>query len=157
MDEIIKSIREEIPWCMLFANGIVLIDETKEGVNTKLELWKQTLEARGFRLSRSKTEYMECKFRKRRKNEQCVITLDGQQIPVTECFKYLGSIIQKDGEIDGDVNHRIKVGWLKWRSESRVLCDRNMPLNLKRKFYRTTIRPTLLYGTKCWANKKQHI
>ena len=112
MDEIIKSIREEIPWCMLFANGIVLIDETKEGVNTKLELWRQTLEARGFRLSRSKTEYMECKFRKRRNNEQGVITLDGQQILVTECFKYLRLIIQKDGEIDGDVNHRIKAGWV---------------------------------------------
>ena len=51
---------------------------------------------------------MECKFRKRKNNEQGVITLDGQQIPITECFKYLGSIIQKDREIDGDVNHRIK-------------------------------------------------
>ena len=57
------------------------------------------MEARGFRLSRSKTEYMECKFRKRMNNEQGVITLDGQQIPVTDCFKYLGSIIQKNGEI----------------------------------------------------------
>ena len=56
---------------------------------------------------------MECKFRKRKNNEQGVITLDGQQIPVTECFKYLGSIIQNDGEIDGDVNKKIKVGWLK--------------------------------------------
>ena len=32
-----------------------------------------------------------------------------------------------------------------------------MPLSLKEKFYRTTIRPSLLYGTECWANKKQHI
>ena len=99
MGEITKSIHEEIPWCMLFADYIVLIDETIEGVNTKLELWMQTLEARGFRLSRSKIEYMKCKFRKRMNNEQSVITLDGQHIPVTECFKYLGSIIQKDGEM----------------------------------------------------------
>ena len=73
------------------------------------ELWRQTLEARGFRLSKSKTEYMECKFRKKKKNnEHDMITLDDQKILVTECFKYLGSIIQKDGEIDGDVNHMIK-------------------------------------------------
>ena len=32
-----------------------------------------------------------------------------------------------------------------------------MPLRLKGKFYKTTVGPTLLYGTKCWANKKQHI
>ena len=69
MDEITKSIHEDIPWCMLFANDIILIGETKKEVNKKLELWRQTLEARGFRLGKSKTEYMECKFRKRRNNE----------------------------------------------------------------------------------------
>ena len=41
-------------------------------------------------------------------------------------FKYLGSIIQKDGEVDSDVNHRIQAGWLKWRSAAEVLCDRNI-------------------------------
>ena len=45
MDEITKSIHEDIPWCMLFADDIVLISETKERVNKKLELWRQTLEA----------------------------------------------------------------------------------------------------------------
>ena len=32
-----------------------------------------------------------------------------------------------------------------------------MPLSSKEKFYRTAIRPILLYGTECWVNKKQHI
>ena len=69
LDEITKSIHEDIPWCMLFADDIVLIGKIKEGINKKLELWRQTLETRGFRLSRSKTEYMKCKYRKRRNNE----------------------------------------------------------------------------------------
>ena len=46
-------------------------------------------------------------------------------------FKYLGFIIQKDGEIDSDVNHKIQAGWLKWRSTTEVLCDRNIHLWLK--------------------------
>ena len=33
-----------------FADDIVLVDETRAGVNVKLELWRQTLESRGFRL-----------------------------------------------------------------------------------------------------------
>ena len=37
------------------------------------------------------------------------------------------------------------------------MCDRNILLNLRGKFYRTAIKPTLLYGTEYWANKKQHI
>ena len=40
---------------MLFADDIVLVDETRAGVNAKLELWRQTLESRGFKLSRAKT------------------------------------------------------------------------------------------------------
>ena len=71
-------------------------------------------------------------------------------------FKYLGAIIQKDGEIDSDVNHKIQAGWLKWRSATGVLCDRNIPLWLKEKFYRTAIRPALLYGTEYWVIKRYH-
>ena len=66
MDEITKSIHEDIPWCMLFADDIVLIDETKKRVNKKLELWRQTLKTPRFTLSRSNIEYMECKFRKKK-------------------------------------------------------------------------------------------
>jgi len=56
LDELTRGIQDEVPWCMLFANDIVLIDETRQRVNDKLESWRLMLEARGFRLSRSKTE-----------------------------------------------------------------------------------------------------
>ena len=51
-----------MPWCMLFADDVVLIDETREGVNAKLEQWRDVLESIGFTISRTKIEYMECKF-----------------------------------------------------------------------------------------------
>lgn len=50
-------------------------------------------------------------------------------------YKYLGSIIQSNGEIDGYVSHRIQVGWLKWREATGVLCDRKFPSRIKGKFY----------------------
>ena len=37
---------------MLFTDDIVLVDETKEGVNTKLELWRNNLEYKEFKLNR---------------------------------------------------------------------------------------------------------
>ena len=51
---------------MLFADDFVLIDETTQGVNDKLENWRLTLEARGFRLSRSKTKFLHFCFSGRR-------------------------------------------------------------------------------------------
>ena len=40
MDELTRAIQDEIPWCLLFVDAIVLVDETRAGVNAKLELWK---------------------------------------------------------------------------------------------------------------------
>jgi len=109
LDELTRGIQDEVPWCILFADHIVLIDETRQEVNDKLESWRLTLEARGFRLSRSKTEYMHCCF-SGRIEEGGVVTLDGRQIPKVDKFKYLGSIIQQNGDIDEDINQRIRVG-----------------------------------------------
>ena len=157
MDELTGHIQDDIPWCMLFADDIVLIDETQEGVNAKLNLWREVLESKGLRLSRSKTEYMECKFSANGGQNELGVRIGDQEIPKSDRFRYLGSILQKNGELDGDLNHRIQAGWMKWKSASGVLCDRRMPLKLKGKFYRTAIRPAMLYGTECWAVKHQHV
>ena len=47
---------------MLFANDIVLVNETRERVNAKLEQRRQELESRCFKLSWNKAEYMEYSF-----------------------------------------------------------------------------------------------
>ena len=46
MDEVTRDIQGEIPWCMLFADDVVLVDESRAGVNMKLELWRRTLESK---------------------------------------------------------------------------------------------------------------
>lgn len=46
----------------MFADDIVSVDETIRGVNAKLKAWREALESKGFRISRSKMECMECKF-----------------------------------------------------------------------------------------------
>ncbi|RZB64914.1 hypothetical protein D0Y65_041114 [Glycine soja] len=141
---------------MLFADDIVLLGESREELNERLETWRRALETHGFRLSRSKSEYMECKFNKRRRVSNSEVKIGDHIIPLVTRFKYLGSVIQDDGEIEGDVNHRIQAGWMKWRKASGVLCDAKVPIKLKGKFYRTAVRPAILYGTECWAVKSQH-
>jgi len=74
MDELTRANQDEIPWCMLFADDIILVDETR--ANAKLELLRQTLESRCFRISRAKTEYMECKFSKQGIQDYSIVTLD---------------------------------------------------------------------------------
>jgi hypothetical protein len=113
------------------------------------------LEAKGFSLSRSKTEYMKCDFSAT--TQEGDVRLDGQVVPKKDTFHYLGSMLQKDGDIDEDLSHKIKAGWLKWRQAFSVLCDPRVPLKLKGKFYRTAIRPAMLYGAECWSTKRRHV
>ena len=63
------------------------------------------MESKGFRLSRTKTKYMMCGFSTTRHEEE-EVSLDGQMVSQKDTFRYLGSILHKDGDIDEDVNHR---------------------------------------------------
>ncbi|VFQ64091.1 unnamed protein product [Cuscuta campestris] len=120
MDVLTQGVQEGVPWCMLFTDDIVLIDDTREGLNDKLERWRLALETK-------------------------------------DRFRYLGSVILADGELDGDVGHRVGVAWAKWRLASGVLCDPKISPKMKGKFYRSIVRPAMLYGAECWAVKKTHV
>ena len=60
------------------------------------------MESKGFRLSRTKTEYMRCGFSTTYEGE---VSLDGQVVPQKDTFRYLGSMLQKDGDINENVSH----------------------------------------------------
>ena len=75
-------------------------------------------------------------------------------IPKVKKFKYLGSIIQQKGDIDEDINQCIKVGWIKWKYDFGVSCDKRMHVGLKGKVYHMVVRPVVLYGAECWPKKK---
>ena len=72
-------------WVIMVHN--VIIDVTREGVNDKLERWRHTLESRGFRASRSKTECLHCCFSER-EDARREVTIEGMTILKVEKFKY---------------------------------------------------------------------
>jgi hypothetical protein len=81
------------------------------------------------------------------------VSLDGRVMLMNDTFRYLGLMLQSDGEIDEDVSHRIRTGWVKWRQVSSVLCDKNVPNKLKGKFYMTVIRPAIMYDADVGLQK----
>jgi hypothetical protein len=38
MDEVTRDIQDGVPWCMLFTDDVILVDESRTGVDQKLEL-----------------------------------------------------------------------------------------------------------------------
>lgn len=57
---------------------------------------------------------MKCKFSGSQRASVDKVTLQNQELQNSKHFKYLGSIVSKDGEIREDAKHRVQVGWVKW-------------------------------------------
>ena len=74
MDEVTTHIQEEVSWCMLFVDDIVL----RDGVNAKLERWRK---AKGFKIIRTKTEYMVCNFSGHIKRAETTVRIEDHEIP----------------------------------------------------------------------------
>jgi hypothetical protein len=72
---------------MLFIDYVVLVDGSQVGVNRKLELWRQTLESKCFRLSKTKTKYMRCDFGIT--THEGDVSLEGQVVRKKDAFRYM--------------------------------------------------------------------
>ena len=89
MDRLTVEVRREPPWTMLFADDIVIYEETRKEMERRLESWKYALERRGMKVSRSKTEY-------RCVNEgKKTVKMEDTKVPRVKEFKYLGSTEQE--------------------------------------------------------------
>ena len=92
---------------MMFADDVVLCAREKEVLELELEQWGQTLEKRGMKVSRTKTEYM-CL------NGTPIASdhIQSAQPPQVTEFKYLGSTLQSDGDMSRptELNKRTQCG-----------------------------------------------
>ncbi|GJX00504.1 hypothetical protein Tco_0184417 [Tanacetum coccineum] len=57
-----RGIHEDIQWCLIFTDYIVLVLKSAEGLNNRLKNWREALKDNGLRVSREKTKYLRCDF-----------------------------------------------------------------------------------------------
>ena len=148
MDTITEDIEEKPPWAMLFADDLVLCGKESQEVEVRLAQWREHLEGAGLKLSRAKTEYLppggahrKIKLKSHSQENLC-------ELPETTSFKYLGATIDQEGGCGAEVRRRIGVAWDRWRDLSGVMCDKKVPTKLKVLLYKTSIKPTLTYGSE---------
>ena len=127
---------------MLFADDIVICEETRKEVERRLESWKYALERRGMKVSRSKTEYLCINAG----NDDETVKMEDTKVPRVKEFKYLETTVQESGGCEREVKKRVQAGWNGWRRVSGVICDRRLPARVKGKVYSSAVRPAMVYG-----------
>ena len=93
MDRLTDEVRGKPLWTMLFADDIVICEETREELKGRLECWRYALERKEIKVSTSKTEHL-CV---NRGNDKETVNMDDTKVPRLKKFKYLGSTVQESG------------------------------------------------------------
>ena len=150
MDQLTGEVRNEAPWSMIFADGIMLVRESREELEQDLERWRNSLERRGMKVSWTKTEYL-CA------NEQEVrfptVTMGGAEVPKVKEFKYLGLTVQVDGGCTRDLKKRVQAGWNTWRKISGLLATESTSKN-EGKIHQTVVGPSMMYDLETVGRTK---
>ena len=97
MDRLTDEVSREPSRTMLFADVIVICEETREEVERRLKSWKYALERRGMKVNRSKTEYLCISGG----NDKEIIKMEDKKVPRVKEFKYLGSTVQESDSCEG--------------------------------------------------------
>ena len=104
---------------------------------------------RGLKVSRSKTEYMQAGV-----DDGGELRLQGEMVKKVEIFKYLWSVVSRDGSCEEEIRRRIQAGWLSWRKISGILYDRKLLARVKGKMYKCVVRPAIMYRTETVVTDK---
>ena len=152
MNKVVQGMNNGIQWkmdqrlCDLeYADDIVLIASTMAEMQEMID--RLVMEGRkvGLVINRRKTEVMQIQS-----DDQMNCFIGGEILPITESFKYLGTIITSNGSLVTEFKERIKkaeqaMGMLKtvWRSNQ-------ISIHSKIKIYISLVRSILTYGHQSW-------
>ena len=125
----------------------VLCRKNYRELEEDLEIWRNALERRGLKVSRSKTEYL----RVGDMDDGEELKLQGKKVKRAKNFKYLVSTVFNNGRCEEEVRRRIQAGWMSWKNVSGVLCDRKLSPKVKGRMYKSVVRPIILYGRETVA------
>ncbi|KAI5717757.1 hypothetical protein M8J77_010753 [Diaphorina citri] len=106
----------------------------------------------GLRVNEEKTEVMFINTPEEN------ISINGKAIKTVQNFKYLGTVIQSNGQIDKDIQHRLNSASINFRNlYDRVWKPHELSLKTKLQIYETVVLSTLLYSSECWTTTTNHM
>ena len=128
-----------------FADDIALLSHTFQHIQQKTNRLSKYAKYIGLNISETKTEVMTINV-----SNSTPIKLNGKDLPTTNTFTYLGSIVCNDGGASEDIKTRIGKAWNVFISLNNVWKSSQYSTTTKLKLYHICVLSTLLYGSECW-------
>ena len=156
------GIEWKIPAC-LYADDAVLFAESEEELQRMVSAFDKVCERRKLKVNAKKSkvmvferrEYDMVDFGERYRVSvpgelNCSIVLQGRELEEVREFKYLGSVLSKDGTLEDEIRERTVQGRKAIGELSGVIRGRSMSVGVKKDLRNSIILPTLTYGSEVW-------
>ncbi|XP_050502979.1 uncharacterized protein LOC126882213 [Diabrotica virgifera virgifera] len=134
---------------LFFADDQVVVANDEEDMDYMFRKLKKEYEKWGLNMNMSKTEYLKIG--------------DDEEDPELEIrttkrcneYKYLGSIISKEGTTKRDIEKRTQQGKKAVNILSSLLWSKDIRQETKLTIYRTLVEPIMTYGAEVWQMTKK--
>ena len=133
-----------------FADDIALLSHTHSDIQEKTERVAETSKKVGLKIHVQKTKLMKTKAK-----SKDPVKIEGEPLEEVQDFKYLGSFISSDGNIDKEVAARIGLAAHAFKSLSNVWKSKTLSTKIKLRIYQSNVRSTLLYAAETWRTNKR--
>ena len=145
-------------WGMLYADDAGVVSRSQEVLTRMMTTSMEVFGEFGLTVSEKKTETLLMRAPENQPKKggstlpPLVIEAGGQTYAQTAQFRYLGGLVNEDGELTKEINHRSRAASGCIRRFSRELFDRpRAPWRLKVRLLRAKAMEALLYGCMSWA------
>ena len=122
-----------------------------------LRAYSDAYKAMGLAINPNKTEILQ-QHAGRGEHQDIIFNIEGEPLKNTNNFKYLGSTLSQDCNLDAEIDSRISSASAAFgRLCKRVFNNNNLRVKTKAAVYRAVCLSTLLYSSETWTPYRRHI
>ena len=147
----VSLMRDDRVWklpVLLFADDTVLLSEDEWELQGLVNEFGRVCTKRNLKVNANKSKVM---VFERNEATECGVMLDGVEMENVRVFKYLGSVLSKDGSLEEEVRERVQQGRKVAGSLKAVIRNRAVSMDVKRSLHDSIVVPTLTYGSEAWT------
>ena len=127
-----------------YADDLALLSRTHKRIQEKTQRLNTFAKQVGLNINSKKTEIMTLNTTNTRP-----VQSDNKELPYTDRFTYLGSIISRDGGTDLDIQSRLNKARNSLNMMNKVWRSSTYSIRTKLNLYHSCVLTTLLYGSEC--------
>ena len=136
-----------------YADDAAFLSHTASGIQSAVNMVHSAYSRAGLSMNLTKTEVLA----QHSGDMPPQIYVDDRELPSTEKFTYLGSVISSSCSLDEEIIRRIGLASSAFgRLTHRVFLNRSLSLHTKKAVYQAVCLSILLFGCESWALYRHH-